>query len=553
MNTIHGFEQIEQAFRSFITAYNGGSPLTGIDVTLNVDGARSEFGDLSSNAALIVGKAHKRNPRDVAQDVVHGFVCPGVERIEIAGPGFINIFCSAAVFDQAVRALTDQHTDYFVCAPHERSIRFSIEFVSANPTGPLHIGHGRNGIIGDVLSRITKFLGYSTTSEFYINDAGNQMQLLAQSLRARCYELLGEPLVLPEGGYQGDYLIDIARTCIEEHGAELHALPDQFFLEYAKTRLLAQQKDTLQRYGISFDVWFSELQLHTTGAIERTLRKLIERGAAYEKDGALWLSAAALGDEKDRVVRRSNGEYTYVAADIAYLENKIERGFDTLIIVVGQDHHGYVARLKAALTALGHNPDRLDVLLYQVVTLKNAGEVMKLSKRAGRIVSLSDIIDTVGADIARFFYLNRKADAHLDFDIDLASKHTDENPVYYIQYAYVRIVSMLEKAAQMNLSVSEGLALSEAGVLGVSERLIIKKIVALRGLLRHIVATYQTHMLAYYTIELAHMLHAYYAAQRIIDPAAPQQTQARLQLMIVVRDTFIVCFKLLGIQSPERM
>lgn len=549
MNTLHS---LSQAFAHTLQQYAPELHDPSVaQLTLNVDPTRQQFGDFSSNAPLILAKMKQQNPRAVAQAIIAAFQHPAVARCEIAGPGFINITLTPFAYTQILTELVEQGAHFFKLEPHEAHHNFSIEFVSANPTGPLHIGHGRNGIIGDVLTRIARFLGHQVTPEFYINDAGSQMVNLARSVRARCLQELGREGIIPEEGYQGAYIIDIARECLHEYGEKVLDEPDTFFATYAKNKLLAQQQETLAAYHISFDVWFSELTLHESGGIADVLKRLTDAGYLYEHEGALWFKAAELGDEKDRVVRRSSGEYTYVAADIAYLWNKVERGFDRLVIVVGQDHHGYVARLKAALQALGQNPDMLHVLLYQVVTLKNEGEVLRLSKRAGRIISLADVIDTVGSDVARFFFLHRKADAHLDFDVALACKHTDENPVHYLHYAYVRTLSILEKAAQFpefkDFSTRDAAGLTQA------EQLLIKKIISLNAVLRTSIEHYQAHTLTYYILELANLFHSYYAAHRVIDQNNPPLTRARLLLIDQLRSTFKLCLELLGLSTPERM
>lgn len=548
MNCIN---QLKSVFSEYLTTLlPHGSCLPTHDLTLNVEAQRQQFGDLSSNAALILAKVLHKQPRIVAQEILEGFSHPLIDRMELAGPGFINIFLKPEAFQQLLLQMRTEKDRFFQeeAAP---SYTYSLEFVSANPTGPLHIGHGRNGIIGDVLGRVLRFLGCPVTTEFYINDAGGQMLKLGQSLKARCKELLGLPASIPEEGYHGTYLIDLAKKCMQEHSDKIIEQDDAFFTTYAKEALLEEQKKSLNSYRINFDVWFSELQLHTSNAIERTLERVQKAGYLYEKDGALWFAASQLGDEKDRVVRRSSGEYTYVAADMAYLENKIARGFTKIIIIVGQDHHGYVARLKALLTSLGQNPDILDVILYQVVTLKNEGACIKLSKRAGRIISLDDIIETVGVDVARFFYLNRKADAHLDFDIGLACKRTEENPVFYLQYAYVRTGSILEKAAAHTAYNDRGEA--DIAALTPAEHLLIKKMVLLGPLLQHIATTYQTHMLSYYVLELAHIFHSYYGAHRIIDHEQVQQTRARLLVVEQLQHTLSLCLSLLGVSCPQQM
>jgi arginyl-tRNA synthetase len=527
--------------------------LSSIDITLNVDAQRQAFGDLSCNAALVLAREAGRPPREVAQVLVNTFRHEHVKKVEIAGPGFLNIWMTAEAFQQVLRAMRGAGDNFFRLPATAPARCYSVEFVSANPTGPLHIGHGRNGIIGDVLSRVLKFRGHNVTAEFYINDAGSQIQKLGNSLKIRCQQQLGLEGEIPEGGYHGDYLREIAAQCIQTYGADVVlTLSDDVLAHYAKNILLEEQKQTLGEYRIHFDRWFSELELYKNGDLEKSFALLEQGGHLYESEGALWLRSSALGDDKDRVVRKSSGEYTYVASDIAYLYNKLERGFEEIILVLGQDHHGYVGRLTATLKAFGRQPDMLKVILYQLVMLKNEGEALKLSKRAGRIVSLEDVIQLVGADVARFFFLHRKADAHLDFDLSLALKHTDENPVYYIQYAYVRTLSILQKA-QAHAEFSVGIEGDNAHVLHDSEHLLIKKMAALDDVLAGMTLSCQTHTLTYYVLELAHLFHSYYAVQRVIVPENLAETRSRLVLIAQLRDTFALCLRLLGLATPATM
>ncbi len=519
--------------------------------TLNVDEQKQAFGDLSSNIALLLAKPLGKQPRAIAQQIQSGFSYPLISKIEIAGPGFLNIWLTEQAYVTLAQTLFEQQDQFFKLEQSAPKHTINIEFVSANPTGPLHLGHGRGGIIGDVLGNILRFLGHSVTKEFYINDAGSQIQKLGASFKARCLEQLGLAFQIPEEGYHGEYLKELAARCVAQYGSGLPEKSDEFFSQYAKTELLEAIKKTLADYGIAFDVWFSEKTLHDSGAITQSLQHLEDRGQTYTQDNALWFRSTTYGDDKDRVVRKANGELTYAAADIAYLENKIGRGFDRIFIVLGQDHHSYKQRLAGFLQALGYQPEMLNVILYQLVTLKESGELVRMSKRAGKIVTLRDIIDTVGKDVARFFYLNRKADAHLDFDIDLALKKTEENPVYYVQYAYVRTGSIIQKG-----HTQEGLAQispHDATFLGQSEQLLIKKIISLKNLLQSISNSDQTHSLTYYVLELAQLFHSYYAKNRVIDPDKIDQSRARLLLIIILRNTFKTCLDLLGVSSPEKM
>ena len=445
---------------------------------LNVDAARQEFGDLNSNAAMVLAKELKKdsiaarpervegnvrpplkwfdelttsgraNPRTIAQEIIDTFKHPYITKLEIAGPGFINAWLAPKAFHDLAVELISKKEAFFALEQDAPKHRYDLEFVSANPTGPLHLGHGRGAIIGDVLGNILKFLGHSATKEFYINDAGNQIAKLGQSFKVRCQQELGINAELPEEGYRGEYLVELAKQCISEHGKEVVQQPDEFFATYAKEHLLEKIKQTLEQYGVHFDVWFSEKTLHESGDIDRAIKLLQEHNFIYEHEGALWFASTKFGDDKDRVVRKSSGEWTYAAADIALMLNKVKRGFDHLVMILGHDHHSYAVRLQGIKQALGLDRIDLAVILYQLVTMKASGQLVQMSKRAGTMVTLRDVIDEVGKDVARFFYLNRKADAQLEFDLDLALKKTEENPVYYVQYAYVRTGSILEKAAQ---------------------------------------------------------------------------------------------------------
>jgi arginyl-tRNA synthetase len=546
---------IEQIKKHFIATLNNLFSLNeqqqeAIHFELNIDPEKQQFGDITTNAAMVLAQQLKKNPRDIAQTILNSFSHQYVAKIEVAGPGFLNIYLTQPAFLDLIQHMIAKQADYFKRAPTTHKKNFNIEYVSANPTGPLHLGHGRGGIIGDVLSNIIQFIGHSVTREFYINDAGAQIEKLGRSFKARCQQVIGMNVSMPEDGYQGEYLLDLAKSYIAEQGAEAAHQPEATLAEYAKKKMLDQLQKTLASYGIKFDVWFSEKSLHTSGAVQRVFDILTQRGYLYEKDGALWFKSTEFGDDKDRVVRKSSGELTYVASDIAYMENKAERGFDTMILVLGHDHHSYGVRLEGLRRALGLNTT-LHVILYQLIKMKASGELVRMSKRAGNIVTLQGVIDEVGADVARFFYLHRKADAQLDFDLDLALKKTDENPVYYVQYAYVRMNSILEKAQEepqlANLSARDVVHLGEA------EQFLIKKMAALRPLLDNISKNYQTHALTYYVIELANAFHSYYSKNRVIDLENIERSRARLVLIQQLKNTLGIALTLLGISKPEHM
>jgi arginyl-tRNA synthetase len=519
---------------------------------LNIDPLKQEFGDFSTSIAMVLAKQLGQPPRMVAQQIVGTFTDLLVAKMEIAGPGFINIYLTDEAFKKCAQELYEQKEEFFkdLCADAPKQ-NYSIEFVSANPTGPLHFGHGRGGIIGDVLGNVLKFMGHAVTKEFYINDAGNQIRTLGQSFKVRCMQAAGMPAVLDENAYHGEYLLELARECLAHYDKELLEKPDQFFADYAKEKMLEQLKKTLAHYGISFDVWFSEKTLHTSGAITDAIGLLNKNGFLFEHDDALWFKTTAFGDDKDRVVKKSTGEYTYIAADVAYLKNKIDRGFDHLIFVLGHDHHSYATRLEAVKNGLGFVSTPLDVILYQLVKMSENGELVRMSKRAGAIVTLQDIIDTVGKDVARFFYLNRKADAQLEFDLGLALKKTEENPVYYVQYAYVRTGSIAQRASQEECLQS--ITSSDVDNIGKEEAFLLKKIMFLQQLLHDISLNHQTHLLTYYVLELAQLFHRYYAHMRILDANDIPKSRARLLMVTIVRNTLATVLKLLGVSCPDKM
>ena len=524
--------------------------LSKVEFTLNVDDNKQNFGDISTNAAMLLAKQCGKPPREIAQEIVDNFKSPEVEKIEIAGPGFINLYLTAATYQNLLQELVDQKENFF--KPNNLKVQnYSVEYVSANPTGPLHFGHGRGGILGDVLGNILKFLGHNVTKEFYINDAGSQINVLGQTLIARCKQELGQDAEIPENGYQGEYMIEVAKECIAEHGNNVVDKPAEFFEEYAKVKLLNIIKNTLTDYGVEFDVWFSEKSLHTNGAVEKAIKQLDQEGYVFEDDGATWFKSTEFGDDKDRVLRKRNGELTYAASDIAYMLNKVDRGAENIIMLLGQDHHSYAVRVEGFRQALGLDTTKLDTILFQLVSLTASGEAVRMSKRSGKFVTLQDIIDEVGRDVARFFFLNRKADSHLDFNLDLALKKTEENPVFYIQYAYVRIRGILRKAAEVD--VFKDINVNDAKGVNTQEHQLIKKIIYLKELLQSIGRTNQTHQLSYYALELARKFHSYYSNSKVLDLENVEQSRMRLLLLKQLEETLSIVLELLGLDRPEKM
>ena len=517
---------------------------------LNTDENKQQFGDISSNIAMIVAKQEKKAFRQVAQQVIDQFSHVAIKKMEIAGPGFINIHLSIETFATLAMQIYAQKNAFFkseISSPK----KINIEFVSANPTGPLHFGHGRGAIIGDVLGNILSFLGYDTTKEFYINDAGAQVEKLGMSLKIRSLQIAGHDAELPEDAYHGEYIIDLAQDCFAQHGHDLLNKDDIFFADYAKNQMLINIQETLKEYGVHFDTWFSEKTLHEHGAVERALSVLQNNGFLYEAEGATWFASTQFGDDKDRVVRRGSGQVTYIAADVAYLQNKADREFHSLIMILGHDHHSYATRLETCRQALKLSNVSLDVLLYQLVKITEEGQLVRMSKRAGTFVTLQDIINTVGKDVARFFYLHRKADAQLEFDLQLALKKTDENPVYYAQYAYVRMGSILQRATAH--TALQNICENDAQYINTQEQLLLKKIAALSNIMLDIANNFHTHLLTYYLLELATLFHHYYAHHKIVDETDISTSRGRLFVLMNVRNTFELVLDLIGVCKIEKM
>jgi arginyl-tRNA synthetase len=545
-------ESLQKDFQThLITLYPLGAQAAHLcELVLNTDEQKQAFGDLTTSCALVLAKIIGENPRTLAQNIVASFAHPLVARIEIAGPGFINLYLKPAAWGIIAKELSEQNEDFFKPSTIP-SDHISLEFVSANPTGPLHFGHGRGGILGDVVAKVLRFLNYTVNTEFYINDAGAQIEKLGMSFKIRCQQALGIAVELPEDAYHGEYLKDLAQEYVNTYGPAGLEKDDTFFSTYAQDKMLDTIKKTLSDYGITFDTWFSEKSLHNSKSIEHALTILEKRDLLYRHEDALWFRSTVFGDDKDRVVRKADGSLTYIAADIAYLQNKVDRGANKLIMVLGHDHHSYAVRLESVRQALGLTSVSLDVILYQLVKIKQGDLQVKMSKRKGTIVCLQDVIDAVGKDVARFFYLHRKADAQLEFDLELALTKTEDNPVYYVQYAYVRTNSILEKAKQAALPVDS--STDPFSSIGEEEAYILKKIVSLKYLLAHIGQTYQTHLLTHYVIELANVFHSYYKHNRVIDLTNPEKSVARLKLIETINMTFKTVLGVLGISAPERM
>lgn len=544
------FEQLSSAFCAYLENQFQipKQVITAAQFDLNTDADKQAFGDINSNIAMVCAKELKKNPRALAQEIAQNFSHPYVDRIEIAGPGFLNFFVTPSWYQKLADEINTQKESFFKPS-NSTPKKINIEFVSANPTGPMHVGHGRNGILGDVLANVTTFLNHDVSKEFYINDAGAQILKLGNSFKIRCLQSLGLAVELPEEAYHGEYLIELAQQCVLQFGANLQQEPDTFFQNYAKEHMLKQLQTTLENYGIVFDTWFSEKYLHDNGKVHDAIERLIATGHTYELESALWFRSTTFGDDKDRVLKKANGELTYVAADVAYLIDKLARGFDQLVMVLGHDHHSYKIRLEAIMQALGYDVKRLNVILYQLVHIMKDGQPVKMSKRSGNFVTLEEVVEEVGKNVARFFFLNRKADAELQFDLNLALTQSNENPIYYIQYAFVRTLSIQKKASQ------EGFAAKahESQEFNDLEKLLLKKICSLKSMIYNIGNNHQIHLLAYFTYEFAGLFHQYYNQQRVIDAQNPAATAHKLYLINIVQQTLQTNLFLMGITPMQSM
>ncbi|ADA67742.1 arginyl-tRNA synthetase [Thermotoga petrophila RKU-10] len=516
---------------------------------------RKEFGDLSTNVAMKLAKTLKKNPREIAKEIVKSLdEDPSFDRIEIMGPGFINFFLSNELLRGVVKTVLEKKDEY----GRENvgnGMKVQFEYGSANPTGPFTVGHGRQIIIGDVLSEVYKELGYDVTREMYINDAGKQIRLLAQSLWARYNQLLGVEKEIPEGGYRGEYLVDIARDLVNEIGDRYKDLwneeVEEFFKQTALNRILSSMKDTLEKIGSSFDVYFSEKSLIEDGTVEEVLKLLKDRNVVYEKDGAVWLKVSAFIDEEDKVLVRSDGTYTYFMTDIAYHYKKYKRGFRKVYDIWGSDHHGHIPRMKAAMKALDIPDDFFNVILHQFVTLKRDDEIVRMSTRAGEFVTLDELLDEVGRDAVRYFFAMVDPNTHMVFDIDLAKAKSMDNPVYYVQYAHARIYNLFSNAEKKGVKFEEGKHLELLG--NEEERVLMRNLGMFNTVLKEVAQMFAPNRLTNYLQSLAESFHAFYTKHVIVDPENPELSNARLNLALATGIVLRKGLKLIGVSAPERM
>ena len=577
---------ISQAIQSLI---DNGS-LTVDMPEIKIDRTRDKtHGDFAANVAMLLAKSAKKNPRDIASLILeHLPESDLVEKVVIAGPGFINFFVTDNSRQMVVKDILEQG-DQYGCSTQGKGKKVQVEFVSANPTGPLHVGHGRGAAYGATLANLLKAIGYNVHCEYYVNDAGRQMDILATSVWLRYLEKNNIAITFPVNAYKGDYIQDIVTKIIDTHGDNYSSSaeevmsdlpPDEpqggdkekhidaliitaktllgdnryrYIFELSLNSILDDIRDDLEDFGVHYDEWFSELSLMDKGYVNQAIERLREKGQVYDAQGTLWFRSTAFGDDKNRVVQRKNGQTTYFASDIAYHMDKFDRGYDQVIDVWGADHHGYVPRVKAALTALEHNADALDVLLVQFANLYRGGEKVQMSTRSGSFVTLRELRKEVGSDAARFFYVMRKCEQHLDFDLELAKSKSSENPVYYIQYAHARICSIFRQLEDKDLFFDQKLGLLNLALLTEEhETELLQQLAKYPEVLNTAASQHEPHLMAHYLRDLANALHTYYNAhQFIVDDNKIRN--ARLVLIVSTRQVIKNGLALLGVSSPDEM
>jgi len=532
------------------TLHSGDIP----DIQIEVPG-NPEHGDFATNIAMTMARAEKKAPRQIAEVLVATLgASPLLDKVEVAGPGFINFTLAPVCWYEVLDDIMARGWRYGTSRVGQGQ-KVQVEFVSANPTGPLHIGHGRGAAVGDAVASILQAAGFDVQREYYVNDAGNQVATLGRSIWLRLRELHGEQISFPEDGYQGEYIRKLATSMRDESPEAIHqeeAEAIKLCSAYGVSKVLDWIATDLKAFGITFDNWFSEQSLYDRNMVATELAKLAEKGLSYERDDAVWLRTTDFGDDKDRVLIKSDGSPTYFASDVAYHMEKFDRGFDRVIDVWGADHHGYVPRMKAVVAGLGHPAEDLQVLLIQMVNLLRDGQPYTMGKRSGNFVTLHDVVDEVGKDACRFFFLMRRSDSQLDFDLELAKRQSSDNPVYYVQYAHARVCSINRTAAE------QGIDLPASGTADLSCLTLAEELALAKHLARYpetVVGAAQTcepHRIVYYLQELAAQFHSYYNRQRVLVEDA-QITRARLSLVNGVRIVLANALNLLGVDAPERM
>ncbi len=527
-------------------------PQVEIDIPNN-----EKHGDFSANIAMIMASAQKRSPRKIAEQIIEHIDDRRnmLARTEIAGPGFINFFINSSAWHGVLQRIHEQK-ELYGASDIGRNERIQVEFVSSNPTGPLHVGHGRGAAVGDSVGNILSFCGYDVQKEYYINDAGRQIETLGRSVFLRYQALLGKENSFPGDCYQGAYIKDIANLLKEAHGETLNDKPEQeaiaFCARAAAGLIIKGIRQDLESFGVSFDEWFSEQSLFDSGSVDTVIQDLEARDIVYHKEGAVWFKTSQYQDEKDRVVVRKNDQKTYFASDVAYHLNKYRRGFDRVIDVWGADHHGYIPRMTAAIEALGYRRDQFEVILVQLVNLLRDGEPVAMSTRAGEFITLKDVVDEVGRDAARFIFLTRHYESSLDFDLALAKKKSNDNPVYYVQYVHARISSILRKGAAQGIDSDAWDDTTMKQLVEPEEINLIKAMDQYPAVVEKSAVFREPHRITYYLMSLASTFHSYYNKHRVLadDPVV---TQARLSLVLAVQTIIRSGLTLLGVSAPEKM
>ena len=577
---------ISQAIQSLIDNGSLAVEMPAIKIDRTRDKAH---GDFAINVAMMLAKPARKNPREIAAQIIDALPeSDFVEKVEIAGPGFINFYVSNNSIQDVVNKVIEQN-DRYGCSDSGAGKLVQVEFVSANPTGPLHVGHGRGAAYGATLANLLNAIGYKVHSEYYVNDAGRQMDILAASVWLRYLEFHKVAIVFPANAYKGDYIHNIVAEITHEHGNSYIASAEEvmsdlpadepdggdkeqhidalivkakkllgdnryrYVFELALNSILDDIRDDLAGFGVNYEEWYSERSLMDKGLVNKGIERLRESDHVYELKGALWFRSTAFGDDKDRVVQRDNGQTTYFASDIAYHMDKFDRGYEQVIDVWGSDHHGYVPRVKAALTALGHNAEALDVLLVQFANLYRGGEKVQMSTRSGSFVTLRELREEVGSDAARFFYVMRKCEQHLDFDLDLAKSRSSDNPVYYIQYAHARICSIFRQLEEKGITYEQSKGLENLALLAEEhEKDILQQLAKYPEVVHAAASQHEPHLIAHYLRELANALHTYYNAHHfIVDDE--KLRNARLVLIVATRQVIKNGLALLGVSAPDEM
>ncbi|ANU10012.1 arginyl-tRNA ligase [Planococcus antarcticus DSM 14505] len=553
---MNAVEKVQHAIKTAFAEAIEKAELTNEPVEVRLESPKDKAnGDYATNIAMQLTRLAKKPPRAIAEAIVENLDknAANIQTVEIAGPGFINITIKKDYLQDVVQTVLEQGADYGRSTAGAGE-RIQVEFVSANPTGDLHLGHARGSSVGDSLCNVLNLAGYEVSREYYINDAGNQINNLALSIEARYFEALGKGDSMPEDGYRGQDIKDIASDLVKEHGEKFvsmtHEERFEAFRQHGLKVELAKLQQDLADFRVEFDVWYPESSLYKNGKIDDALAKLRANGHVYEEDGATWFRSTTFGDDKDRVLIKNDGTYTYLMPDVAYHEDKLQRGFGKLINVWGADHHGYIPRMKAAIQALGYDRDTLEVSIIQMVQLYKDGEKMKMSKRTGKAVTMRELVELVGLDAVRYFFAMRSGDSHMDFDLDLAVSQSNENPVYYSQYAHARISSILRQAEEQGLLASEeylNLLTSE------KEIDVLKKIGDFPQVIADAAKQRAPHRITTYIHELASHFHSFYNANKVLDASNAEMTSARLALITAVKTTLANALKTVGVKAPEKM